>query len=33
MYSRFAGVGSLIPQSIAGYIEDMAQESYPVRVK
>ena len=28
-----SGVGNLIPQSIAGYIEDMAQESDTVRVK
>jgi hypothetical protein len=28
-----AGVGNLIPQSIAGYIEDMAQESDTVRAK
>jgi hypothetical protein len=33
MYSRLAGVGSLIPQSIADYIEDVAQENYAVRVK
>jgi hypothetical protein len=33
MYSRLAGVGNLIPQSIADYIEDMAQENYAVRVK
>jgi hypothetical protein len=33
MYSRLVGVGNLIPQSIADYIEDMAQENYAVRVK
>jgi hypothetical protein len=33
MYSRLAGVGNLIPQSIADYIEDMAQENYAVRMK
>jgi predicted NBD/HSP70 family sugar kinase len=33
IYSRLAGVGNLIPQSIADDIEDMAQENYAVRVK
>ena len=28
-----AGIGNVIPQSIAGYIEDIAQESDTVRVK